>query len=616
MVRKRFVGKAAATVLSVMMILNLAGCGKTPSGENNEGEQTQATEDSESAGAASKEASKGGEEVASDSEASSEVSPSEYADGTDDIVGDWVFAYSVSTSDYTDGEGYKYVTVGSDPDSPSAELIIEKKDDKYLASYKYDFYEQSLRYYGNELVYKNEAPYADCDYSNWCFEFSNPFKDDEREVKRITKAEDGTIVLCTEYTEDTTDYYYHNVTQNYFVKADSEKLQNLDDFRYFDTVTVDNTEDFLNSIKDYTKIILKAGTYNFSEVDFRNINNGFVNINGGQVQVNDVTNFKIETDGGEVLLCTNDSYSAVLSFNGGSYITLDGLTMGHNVEPGYCSGSVLYMGSVSTVKINNCKLYGSGTYGIQGDNIYDMQVTGTDIYECTYGLVDFTNSGSVNFTDCTLRDSKDMAMINAWSTYGVNFENCSFTNNEVTTGYDNYFVCSDEDSSVSFSNCTFKGNSYAEFSKYPVTMDGCNFDDEGKIDGNSISEAQITSGDDIIALYDKALERQNVIDSKINGDENNTPDQLTLNNLASEEYNLWDALLNKVWNYLPSVLDESEMEALKSEQSAWISQKENAVKDASAPWTGGSMESMIANGTAADWTRKRVEYLLDKYVRQ
>ena len=53
---------------------------------------------------------------------------------------------------------------------------------------------------------------------------------------------------------------------------------------------------------------------------------------------------------------------------------------------------------------------------------------------------------------------------------------------------------------------------------------------------------------------------------------------------------------------------------LTENQKEWIKNKEAAVKDAGADFEGGSMQPMIENSTAADWTKKRVEYLMAKYV--
>ena len=54
-------------------------------------------------------------------------------------------------------------------------------------------------------------------------------------------------------------------------------------------------------------------------------------------------------DGAEVNILTNSATSNVLEFIAGSDITLKGLTVGHNVEKGDCTGNVLSFNACSGV---------------------------------------------------------------------------------------------------------------------------------------------------------------------------------------------------------------------------------------------------------------------------
>ena len=88
--------------------------------------------------------------------------------------------------------------------------------------------------------------------------------------------------------------------------------------------------------------------------------------------------------------------------------------------------------------------------------------------------------------------------------------------------------------------------------------------------------------------------------------EDPTLTQADMNTLSMEIYQVWDGVLNDLWNVLKSTLDEENMDKLLQEQRAWISEKEAEVKEAGEAVGGGSMAPMVANQRAAKLTRERV----------
>ncbi|MBO5550498.1 MAG: DUF1311 domain-containing protein [Lachnospiraceae bacterium] len=315
----------------------------------------------------------------------------------------------------------------------------------------------------------------------------------------------------------------------------------------------------------------------------------------------------------EVLFCIDDPYDPVLSFVSGGHIRLTGITAGHNVEPGHCSGSVLSFNDINGLDIDNCKLYGSGTYGIEAVYTYDINVKDTEIYECTYGLVSLRNTGLTVFDHCVMRDSSELSMINVTDGYDVTFEDCEFSNNR-SLYESTYFVEMGEYDHVTFKKCSFSNNHFYTFSNREVTMEDCTYDNNYAAFSDLIKSTdtdQALDKDTILKNYDKVLKKQEEIDSKLNSD--SLMDQMTLNQTASEEYNMWDTLLNQVWQYLEVNLDEKEMNTLKEEQQKWVREKEKAMKDAGADFEGGSMQPMVEYGAGASSTRKRTESLISKY---
>ena len=89
--------------------------------------------------------------------------------------------------------------------------------------------------------------------------------------------------------------------------------------------------------------------------------------------------------------------------------------------------------------------------------------------------------------------------------------------------------------------------------------------------------------------------------------------QMSLNELSGEQYQVWDDLLNDIWSYLRGTLSEQQMDALTQEEIDWIQDKEAAVAEAGSYVQGGSMQPMVMNASASDWTRQRVYELIRMY---
>lgn len=92
---------------------------------------------------------------------------------------------------------------------------------------------------------------------------------------------------------------------------------------------------------------------------------------------------------------------------------------------------------------------------------------------------------------------------------------------------------------------------------------------------------------------------------------NTAASQSELNDLSYELYQGWDGLLNRIWDVLKLTLEEEEMDSLITEQREWITEKEQAAKEAGAEAGGGSAQPMLVNSEAAAWTEKRVYELLE-----
>ena len=400
------------------------------------------------------------------------------AEHLDSLVGEWKRLVSMVDDYYEVTDELVY--------APSIEIYVE--DGVYKIDY-YDHQYDFCEYYGMKLSDVKTPQYTGNDAADWYAEFGR--KKEECSYYNIVLLTEDTLKMhqrdAYTYTDPDTGETTESVYNSYYVyvKSDTRNLKAIEEqYRYTSTVTVSNMNELYNAIASNTHIVLKEGTYNISTLPLDERNNKSVNVmnnldtgeeelyNGDTIMVNWVNNLILEgEEGAEVEICTEDSYEAPLVFKNCSDITIKNLTLGHKVEPGYCSGAVLLLDNSGKINVSDCRLYGSGTYGIEACSTFNVNVEDTDIYECTYGLVNVSNGGYYNFKNCVMRDTSGYDIISFFSSWDIVFENCNIKNN--TTGpYDNYLVNAG-DGTVTFVNCKFSGNEYDNMTNGDVVFEGC-----------------------------------------------------------------------------------------------------------------------------------------------
>ena len=601
---KMILKKQTAFVLLAVLCLSLtAGCGSKDGTQTTDTAVQTDTTETQTSGEATKP-----DELKSDEQSGSPA---------DAIVGEWEMIYNRYTSEYGTEDTYEYINMCEDEYGNHSQVKIRKEGGNFIADYRFEGYESMDRFYGIGLEYADEPAYEGCENQDWSLSFIDPFGDDNSLNGRFTLIDGDTMEVVFENSEGNKgdEDYYHYISTNVYLRKDNPRLADKESLRYFETVTVSNAEELLNNIKNNTKIILEAGTYDITTVDESAIKNENVipyEYSYGAYTVQNVSNFCIEAkDGANVLICVDDAYDPVMRFEAVSNVTLRGLTVGHNVEPGYCSGSVLEFASSSGISIDKCGMFGCGTYGIAAYSSGNINVTDSEIYECTYGLLDMSNVYNARFENTIFRDSKELSMICANECYEIYFDNCQFKNN--TVDWDgSYFVELSEYTDMTFTDCSFENNQYDKFANRRVKQVNCKISDNGDPDMSNIDSTEEFDPASFISSYDDVQKRQDEIDAEI---QKGTLDQTSLNNLAYEEYTIWDTLLNNIWGYLRITVPEEDMEVLTEDQKKWIKEKEAAVRAAGADFEGGSMQSMMENDTGAAQTKKRVDYLMDKYIR-
>lgn len=274
------------------------------------------------------------------------------------------------------------------------------------------------------------------------------------------------------------------------------------------TVEVYTVDEFLDAIAPNTEIVLATGEYNLTKATNYSRGGGQYYhwegcYDGSELVISDVKNLSIV--GGDpmaVTISTEPRYANVLRFDNVDGLEISNMVIGHTREQGYCTGGVLYFEDSKNIQIDASRLYGCGTLGVSLYSCRDVHVNGSDIYDCSYGCIEVSNSENVlfensKFFDCyiilegfSVRTSQNVAIINSeiFNNQGGEFATLFYADspNLYLGGLDIH------DNGV---ETIFGGNAAA------VTVESCRFNTsigkwtEGEICAVSPDGTELTAGD-------------------------------------------------------------------------------------------------------------------------
>ena len=220
-------------------------------------------------------------------------------------------------------------------------------------------------------------------------------------IRNWFDSENGTILdgIGKTWTEDMLDAWYHVPAKPLNAGERTE-------------VVVSTVDELINAIASDMEIILKDGVYDLSTAkdygtSWNDVHYWSEEFDGPALTIYGVDNLVIRSESGDVKKCTISAvprYADVLKFKSCTNVTVSGFTAGHTVEPGYCTGGVLYYEDCDNVLVSRCGLYGCGILGVRAELCSAIAVTGCEIYECSYGGIQMGNTSGIKIENCSFRD--------------------------------------------------------------------------------------------------------------------------------------------------------------------------------------------------------------------
>ncbi|MBQ6236138.1 MAG: right-handed parallel beta-helix repeat-containing protein [Clostridia bacterium] len=183
------------------------------------------------------------------------------------------------------------------------------------------------------------------------------------------------------------------------------------------TVYVSTVDELLAALAPDTRIVLSDGTYNLTEASDYGTEGGQYYTwedrsdnwfrepeeNSFELCLKDLENCCI-TGSRNAEIVTVPRTAAVLSARNCAGLVLSGFTAGHTVMADPCEGEVIRLVECADAWVEDCSLYGCGTWGVSAVDCDNLTVTGSDIHECSSGGVSFVRCRNTLISNCTLRN--------------------------------------------------------------------------------------------------------------------------------------------------------------------------------------------------------------------
>ena len=171
-------------------------------------------------------------------------------------------------------------------------------------------------------------------------------------------------------------------------------------------VTVHSVDEMLAAIAPHTTVYLFETDFDLSTASDYGTGCGdyyawVETFDGPELVLHDLEDFSLVGGGlGTTLLSAVPRYADVLRFENCRGVSVEDMTIGHAVEPGFCSGDVLSFSCCEGVTIRRCGLFGCGEIGVNASCGSNLFVTDCNIYQCSSYAAWLDRMQSVQFSGC------------------------------------------------------------------------------------------------------------------------------------------------------------------------------------------------------------------------
>lgn len=293
------------------------------------------------------------------------------------------------------------------------------------------------------------------------------------------------------------------------------------------TVHVSTVDEFLAALAPNTEIVLADGTYDLTTAaDYGTDQVGYYTWvdrsdnwlrekeeNSFELEIRNLENVRI-VGSRNAQIVTVPRTAAVLSVQSCTGLELSGFTAGHTVMADPCEGEVIRAVECANLRVENCSLYGCGTWGVSATDCDNLVVIGSDIHECSSGGLSLVRCRNTSVTECTVRDcgyrDEAFSIFYIFDCADLTISNCDVYGSKTETVFKLYNDWEEPASERIFLlGTSVHNNTVSEYGIYNtpegcLIVDGCEFRNNSGVllpedqfvfdrDGNRLYEADLAA---------------------------------------------------------------------------------------------------------------------------
>ena len=177
-------------------------------------------------------------------------------------------------------------------------------------------------------------------------------------------------------------------------------------------VRVTNVDELLAAIGPERTILLAPGTYDLSQsADYGGYGGEYYFweqcYDGPGLVVNGAKGLTLRAEdenAAHTLITAEPRYANVIAFRSCEDVTIQNLTLGHNLAPGECAGGVIDLQACSGTTVEGCRLYGCGVSGVNAWGGTALTVRACEIYDCSWCAVYVSGYDGVTLEGLNIHD--------------------------------------------------------------------------------------------------------------------------------------------------------------------------------------------------------------------
>lgn len=215
----------------------------------------------------------------------------------------------------------------------------------------------------------------------------------------------------------------------------------------------DDLQAVINEAKAGDRILIKAGTY-YVTSDKRTLSG---------LLIDGKTSLTLAGEG-DVSIIAKERMATILTIQSSEDVVISGLHLAHDVEKGYCRGSVVALWDTTNIRIEKSILDGSGTQAIVMKDVTGVTVTESQATHNTIGVFEMINAADVTIEKVNIVEN-DNSGSSAGYSKGIlditDSANVFFINNRIEKNQNGYFKKLTNSQNITIENNSFKENVFS-----------------------------------------------------------------------------------------------------------------------------------------------------------